>query len=191
MRQEGGDLMRYYDSVILKDGRTCVIRNTKSTDAYHVLTAFHTMHAQTDYLLTYPEENTMSVKDEVLYINQKEQSPRDLQLCALIDDKIVGLAGINALGDRIKIKHRIELGICIEKDYWHLGIGTALMQACIKAARLASFQQMELEVVAMNKQAIALYEKMGFKEYGRNKRGFITKDGVDQELILMALDLRL
>ena len=183
--------MRYYDSVVLKDGRTCVIRNTKSTDAYHVLTAFHTMHAQTDYLLTYPEENTMSVKDEVLYINQKEQSPRDLQLCALIDDKIVGLAGINALGDRIKIKHRIELGICIEKDYWHLGIGTALMQACIKAARLASFQQMELEVVATNKQAIALYEKMGFKEYGRNKRGFITKDGVDQELILMALDLRL
>ncbi len=190
MRQEGGDFMQYNDMVTLKDGRKCVIRNAMSTDAYHVLVAFRTMQAQTDYLLTYSEEITMTVKDEVSYITKKEQSPRGLQLCALIDDQIVGLASINALGDCMKIKHRVEFGICIEKNYWHLGIGTALLEACIKAAKKASFQQMELEVVATNKQAIDLYKKMGFKEYGRNQRGFITNYGHEQELILMSLDLR-
>lgn len=182
--------MRYYDKLILKDGRECVIRNTTSTDAYNVLVAFNRMQIETDYLLRYPEENDMTVKDEVLYITQKEQSVRNLQLCALVDDQIVGLASCNALGNFLKIQHRVELGICVEKKYWHLGIGKALLEACIKASQQASYQQMELEVVASNKQAIRLYKKMGFKEYGRNQRGFITKQGNEQALILMILDLR-
>lgn len=69
-------------------------------------------------------------------------------------------------------------------------MGKALLEACIIASKQASYQQMELEVVASNKQAIRLYKKMGFKEYGRNQRGFITKQGNAQALILMSIDLR-
>ena len=51
------------------------------------------------------------------------------------------------------------------------------------------FLQMELEVVADNLSAISLYESVGFREYGRNPRGFRTKDGLWQELVLMRLEL--
>lgn len=103
---------------------------------------------------------------------------------------IVGLAGVGPIGAREKIRHRAELGISIEKDYWSLGIGSALTAACIECATKAGYRQLELEVVADNRIAIALYKKMGFVEYGRNPRGFVLRSSGYQELILMRLELR-
>ena len=48
---------------------------------------------------------------------------------------------------------------------------------------------MELEVVSANERAVTLYESLGFAEYGRNPKGFRTRDGQWQELILMRLEL--
>ena len=48
---------------------------------------------------------------------------------------------------------------------------------------------MELEVVAGNENAIKLYQKYGFIEFGRNPRGFKTREGKWQELVLMRLEL--
>ena len=46
-----------------------------------------------------------------------------------------------------------------------------------------------LDVVAENTAARMLYERVGFTEYGRNPRGFRTRSGAWQELILMRLEL--
>lgn len=46
----------------------------------------------------------------------------------------------------------------------------------------------ELEVVAENAAAVRLYEAAGFREYGRNPRGFLSRRGW-QELVLMRLEL--
>jgi acetyltransferase, GNAT family len=48
---------------------------------------------------------------------------------------------------------------------------------------------LELEVVAENTNAIALYKKFGFKETGRNPRGFCSRYTGWQELISMLLEL--
>lgn len=48
--------------------------------------------------------------------------------------------------------------------------------------------QLELEVVADNASAVRLYESVGFREFGRNPRGFRAKHGW-QELVLMRLEL--
>ena len=63
------------------------------------------------------------------------------------------------------------------------------MEACIECARDAGFVQIELEVVAENKKARALYESVGFEEYGRNPKGFHSRLSGWQELVLMRLDL--
>ena len=60
----------------------------------------------------------------------------------------------------------------------------------MKSLQKAGFRQLEVEVVGDNKNAIALYKKMGFIEYGRNPRGFISRKSEYQELILMRLELR-
>ena len=68
-------------------------------------------------------------------------------------------------------------------------IGAALTGACIDCAKEAGFRQLELEVVGDNENAVRLYKKYGFMEYGRNPRGFLTRDGRWQELVLMRLEL--
>ena len=68
-------------------------------------------------------------------------------------------------------------------------IGAALTGACIDCAKEAGFWQLELEVVGDNETAVRLYKKYGFVEYGRNPRGFLTRDGRWQELVLMRLEL--
>lgn len=55
--------------------------------------------------------------------------------------------------------------------------------------RQAGYLQLELEVVADNARAIALYKKLGFVEYGRNPRGFRKRNGDYQELVYMRVEL--
>lgn len=85
--------------------------------------------------------------------------------------------------------HRAEFGISILKEYWGLGIGRALMEACIHCAKTAGYAQLELEVVAENARAIFMYQTAGFVEYGRNPKGFRSRNAGYQELISMRLEL--
>ncbi len=48
---------------------------------------------------------------------------------------------------------------------------------------------MELNVVAGNDRAIAMYEKEGFVEFGRNPKGFRSRLSGYQEVVYMRLDL--
>ena len=56
--------MQYNKTVTLKDGRTCHLRNGTAADGADVLAVFHQTHAETDYLLTYPDENHMTEEQE-------------------------------------------------------------------------------------------------------------------------------
>ena len=63
------------------------------------------------------------------------------------------------------------------------------MEACIECAKDAGYTQLELNVVAENERAVALYKKMGFVEYGRNPRGFNSRVSGYQEVVYMLLEL--
>ena len=182
--------MQYKKTIKLKDGRRCLIRNATAHDAEDILLNLKKVHEETNFLLTYPDEKGFSIEEEKSFLSQKEESAAEVQLCALVGDVIVGLAGVAPIGAREKIHHRAELGVSIEKDFWHLGIGSALTKASLECATKSGFRQLELEVVADNENAIALYKKIGFVEYGRNPRGFILRNSDYQELILMRLELR-
>ena len=108
---------------------------------------------------------------------------------AELDGKLVGSAGIGCVGRKVKIKHRAEFGISVDKDFWGLGIGRALTKACIECAKNAGYAQLELEAVAENGAALDLYKSVGFVEYGRNPRGFRSRFSGWQEIVLMRLVL--
>ena len=181
--------MEYRETIVLKDGRTCLIRHGAAADGEGALRNFILNHAQTDYLLSYPDENTFTVAREAEYLQQKADSPREAELVAEVDGLIVGQAGIARVGRADKIKHRATFGISIDRDYWHLGIGRALTKACIQLAKQAGYLQLELEAVAANERALALYESEGFREYGRNPKGFRSRLTGWQELVLMRREL--
>ena len=94
-----------------------------------------------------------------------------------------------AVGTKYKVRHRAELGISVAKEFWGLGIGRALMDACIECARQAGYVQLELDVVSENSRAISMYEKAGFEEYGRNPKGFNSRITGFQEIVYMRLEL--
>ncbi len=174
---------------MLKDGRECCLRNGTENDAQEVLDVFNLTHAETDYLLTYPDENSFTVEQEGAFLKAKTESSNEIEIIAVVDGKIAGTAGIDAVGNKYKIKHRAEFGIGIAKEFWGLGLGRALTEACIECAKEAGYTQLELDVVSDNASAISLYKKVGFFEYGRNPKGFNSRISGYQELIYMKLDL--
>lgn len=181
--------MEYRETITLKDGRTCIIRNGTGLDAQGVLDNFVLNHAQTDFLTTYPDEVSFTMEQEAQYLQNKADSPDEVELVAEVEGSIVGQAGIEALGRKDKVKHRATFGISIDRDYWHLGIGRALTKACIQLAKQAGYLQLELEAVADNERALALYESEGFVEYGRNPKGFRSRLTGWQALVLMGREL--
>ncbi len=180
--------MRYEKNVILKNNQECLLRNATGDDAQDVLNVFLETHEQTDFLSSYKDEASFDAAFEEKFLTNKEFEEREVYLCAVVDGHIVGTAGVDSIGEN-KVKHRAVLGVAIDKDFCGIGIGRALIAACIECAKDAGYSQLELEVVSENNNAIALYKSMGFIEFGRNPRGFRSRYQGWQELISMRLEL--
>ena len=112
--------MEYNKTITLKDGRLCLLRNAISSDAKDILENFNKVHTETDFLLSYPDEKRFSLEEEIEFLKIKQFSSSEIQICSIVNNKIVGLTGISAVGTREKIKHRAGLGISIEKEFWGL-----------------------------------------------------------------------
>lgn len=181
--------MKYNKIINLKNGKEALLRNGEFADGEAVFVNFNETHAETDYLLSYPDENSFDAQQEAEFLKEKTESPNEIEIVAVVDGVVAGTAGIEAVGAKYKLKHRAELGIAILKEYWGLGLGKALMEACIECAKEAGYTQLELNAVAENERAVTLYKKMGFVEYGRNPRGFNSRVSGYQEIVYMLLEL--
>ena len=181
--------MEYNKVVTLKNGREALLRNGVLSDGAEVFEVFNKTHEESDYLLSYPDENSFTPELEGNFLQAKSESADEIEIVAIINNQIVGVAGIEAVGRKYKVKHRAEMGISILKDYWGLGLGTALINACIECAKKAGYEQLELNAAVGNKRAVSLYQKLGFKEFGRNPRGFKSRYTGYQELVYMLLEL--
>ena len=181
--------MKYEQKIVLKNSKEALIRNGNASDGLAVYEVFNLTHAETDYLLSYPDENSFDPEQEALFLEEKAESPNETELIAIIDGKIAGTAGIEAVGKKYKVKHRADFGISVLKEYWGLGLGKALTKACIQCAKNAGYNQLELNVVADNERALSLYRSLGFEEFGRNPRGFNSQTSGYQELVYMMLKL--
>ena len=180
--------MKYTKKVFLKNNKKYLIRNATGDDAQEALNIFHLTHDQTDFLSSYKDETSIDTTFEKQFLTDRETAAREVYLCAIVDGHIVGTASVASIGKN-KVKHRAELGVAIDKPFCGMGIGRALVIACIECAKEAGYSQLELEVVSENRNAIALYKSIGFTEFGRNPRGFRSRYQGWQELISMRLEL--
>ena len=181
--------MKYNQRILLKNGREALLRNGDASDGSAVYELFELTHGETDYLLSYPDENSFDPEQEARYLEEKTNSLNETEIIAVVDGKVVGTAGIEAVGKKYKVRHRAELGISVLREYWGLGLGRALTDACVRCAREAGYSQLELNVVAENRRAVSLYRSAGFVEFGRNPRGFNSRTSGFQEIIYMLLEL--
>lgn len=173
-------------SVRLKDGRECVLRPTTAEDAQEMIDYMKITAAETPFLLRYPDEVKYTLENEKEILARIYGEEKTVMMLALVDGQVAGNCSISGLGDKRRILHRCSLAIALKKEYWGLGIGTAMLDYLTELARGIGYEQIELEVVEGNVSAKRLYEKCGFVETGRRVRAMKYDDGTYRDEFVMS-----
>lgn len=63
--------MQYSKMIILKNGKEAWLKNGEASDGSAVYENFNAIHAETDYLLTYPDENSFDPEREAQFLQEK------------------------------------------------------------------------------------------------------------------------
>lgn len=162
--------------IILKNRKTAALRSPCVADAEKLLYFVKKASGETDYLLRYPEEWTMNAEQEEGWIKHRLSSPDDMAITCFVDGEVAGNCEISFKRD-IKVMHRATVAIAILKDYWNLGIGSAMFEELIATARKSGAEIIELEFIEGNERAKRLYEKFGFNIVSEKPNAIKLKDG--------------
>jgi len=157
-----------FGEISIKDklGRNVVLRNAMQEDAADLIKYLKTTSAETPYLIREPEEITITEEKEKQFIRDKMDAERELMLVAFVDGRHIGNCSLMSIAPYKRYRHRCDVAIALYKEYCGCGIGKAMLQTVLDVAKSVGYEQAELEVMAENKDAIAMYEKMGFKKFG-------------------------
>lgn len=162
--------------IMLKDGRIAVFRTPVPADAAEMVEYMRKTAGETDFLLRTPEEVTMTAAQEEVFLNRIAESKFDCMIVCTVDGILAGNCQISRHNKR-KNCHRADVMIALLKEYWGLGIGTAMFREMIALAENWGLMQLELEVIEGNDRAIALYEKMGFRTVAATPNAIRLMDG--------------
>ena len=157
-----------FGEISIKDklGRTVILRNARPEDSAALIEYLKTTSAETPYLIREPEEITITEEQENKFIQAKIDAERELMLVAFIDGKHIGNCSLMSIAPYKRYSHRCDVAIALYKEFCGCGIGKALLQTVLDVAKNIGYEQAELEVMAENKDAIAMYEKLGFEKFG-------------------------
>lgn len=182
--------MRFEEKeIVLKDGRKCILKPNSPEYAADMIDYLKITSNETEFLLRYPDEVNFTLEGEKEILGRLLEDPYSIMMIAVIDGRPAGNGSINGIGDKRKITHRCSLAIALYREYWGLGIGTAMIDYMTELARSVGWKQVDLEVAAENEQAISLYRKCGFIESGRRHNALKFDDGTYHDEILMYKEL--
>ena len=173
----------------LKDGRTCVLKPNFPEYAAEMIEFMKKTAGETEYLLRYPDEVSFTVEKEKEILGNILEDPYHIMMIAVVDGKPAGNGSVSGIGTKRKIQHRCTLAIALYEEFWGLGIGSAMIKYLSELAAGIGWKQLDLEVVADNERAQALYRKCGFVESGRRHNALRFDDGTYHDEILMYKDL--
>ena len=122
-------------TLTLRDGRTAVLRSPQEADIPSLLELLRRVTEETDFLMRYPEEaGEITPEQEKAFIEDVNGHAHNAMALCLMDGRVVGSCSIST-SHRIKLRHRAGIGISVLRDFWGQGVGTALLEAVIEAAR--------------------------------------------------------
>ena len=181
--------MKYKKEAAIDNGEMILLRSLRPQDAAEVIRVLKKTAGETDFMMRYADEWTITPEKERELLAKAEFAPYELMLGAFMNECLVGIANFRPVHPGDRARHRAQLGVSVCKSYWNRGVGTALMQTLIEAAETTALEQLELSVAAKNEHAQALYTRFGFTEYGRHPHAMKYRSGTYDDLILMLLEL--
>lgn len=160
-----------------------VIREAEIDDVEEMISYLNIVGEESDNLMHGFDGFKVPVEAVIQRIQASHDADNSLILIALAGDEIIAraeLAGYPAA----RLHHNARFSISVRKDYWNKKIGTRLMMEIIEHARGMKLLNIELEVVADNKSAIALYHKMGFSDVGIYKKYWFANNVYSDAIVM-------
>ena len=170
--------------IILKNGQTAILKSPCVEDAEKMLNYIKKACGETEFLLRYPEEWNISIEKEEAWVKRLLAAPDTLDITCYVDGDVAGNCEITFRGG-MKTSHRATIAIAILRDFWNLGIGSAMFEELIAAAKERGTELMELEFIEGNERAQYLYEKCGFHVVCVKPNAFKLKDGTYRKAFYM------
>jgi ribosomal protein S18 acetylase RimI-like enzyme len=99
-------------------------------------------------------------REELATLPGKYAPPAGCLLLAKEEQTIAGCVGVRAIGPGIAEMKRLY----VRPAFRRTGLGRLLAQSAIEAARSMGYSLMQLDTLAIMREAIALYESLGFQK---------------------------
>jgi len=162
-------------TVKAKDGRKVVIRYLRFEDWPACLKHINSLVAEDAKISI---NRKLSREEELEWISKELEAVEKgecIALCAEVNGRVVGICDIHK--KKYRESHIASLGISIAKAYRGIGIGEALMKKVLELAKKElNVKIVILDVFENNPIARRLYEKLGFKVYGKLPKALQYKD---------------
>ncbi len=173
----------------LRNGKSVIIRKPAIADAKAIINIISVADTETRFLARNPGEFCITEEQEKNFISNILKDSDHDWFVAEYEGEPVGQCSVGLVSGYERYRHRAEVTFVILKDYCGMGIGGKLMQQCIDWCKDKGVTQIELRVVADNKQAIAMYKSFGFRVTGTVPKAMRYKDGTFADEKLMVLEL--
>ncbi|GAA0088407.1 GNAT family N-acetyltransferase [Clostridium perfringens] len=171
-------------SINLKDSKNLILRKPLEYDAENIIKYLNTVGSESNNLLFGKGEFPLTVEQEKAYISRINQSSNSFMVLGTINNEIVSVAQLSSPNMK-RISHNSAIAISVKKDYWNIGIGSAVMEELIKFAKdKGSIKTISLGVREYNNIAIKLYEKYGFKKIGTHKNYFNIEETYYDKILM-------
>ena len=124
--------------IMMKDGRYIYIKTIlPDPDNARALVA-HTKKVleETNYLVRYPDEYTIDAEGELRVLDTYLKSIDSFFIGAFDGDRLIGTLDGGPAKTYRRYRHRMEIGMAVQKDYWDNGIGSKLVENALCACRV-------------------------------------------------------
>jgi ribosomal protein S18 acetylase RimI-like enzyme len=166
-------------------GGDLVVEKARQSDAEAVLELHRLVLEERDFFVTEPHEFQCSVEQKSRIIWDFRHTRNAIFLVARYKGELVGMLLIQG-GALSRMRHVGKLEIMVSSGARGLGVGKALLGACIEWGHAnAEIEKIGLSVFATNERAVAFYRSFGFEEEGRRVGEYKLDDGTYRDDVLM------
>ena len=161
----------------LKNGETLTLRPPTVEDAAELIKVMRQMDTESPFLARNPGEFSFTIEQEQTLIEAMAQNPDQQWYSAFYQGRLVGQCSALLVSRGQRFRHRGGVAFALLKEFWGRGIGGCMMEACLAWCREHGVEQVELDVVAGNQRALAMYKSFGFAVTGTRPRALKYLDG--------------
>lgn len=167
-------------------GRSVRVRSPRWEDLDDLLDLINSaVNEEVDIYIDEPQERD----EEAKWLGQVLAEMENGQLMHVVvevEERVVGSASLRRR--RRCMSHVGDVGILLKAGYREAGIGTRLLHTLIGEAGRMGLEVLIIKYFAGNDRAQHVYEKVGFREIGREP-GVVKRKGSYRDLVSMAMKL--